>query len=147
MHADVCGPFLNRCHASVLIDPYSKWPEAFLTSTPTTLFVIQALRKCFSREGIPQVLITDNGSQFCATETKSWLDSIGCRHLRTAPRHLCSNGAAENLVRTVKSAIASANPKTLSELEIFLDNFLLQYRNAVHATTKEIPEKLFKSGV
>ena len=145
VHADFCGPFLNRYYALVMIDSYSKWPEVFLTSMPTTSFVIQALRKCFSREGIPQVLVTDNGSQFCSGEMKTWLDSIGCRHLRTAPRHPCSNGAAENLVKTVKNALASANPKSLPELEAFLDNFLLQYRNAAHTTTKESPARLFKS--
>ena len=145
VHMDFCGPFMNRYYALVLIDSFSKWPEVFFTTTPTTSFVIQVLRKCFSREGIPQVLVTDNGSQFCATEMKAWLDSIGCRHLRTAPRHPCSNGAAENLVKTVKSAIASANPKTFPELETLVDNFLLQYRNAIHATTKESPAMLFKS--
>ncbi|VDP89163.1 unnamed protein product [Echinostoma caproni] len=106
---------------------------------------MRVLRKCFSREGVPQVLMTKNGSQLCAAELKTWLDSIGCRHLRTAPRHPCSNGAAENLVKTVESAISSANPRTIVELEILLDNFLLQYRNAAHATTKESPAKLFKA--
>ncbi|VDP88393.1 unnamed protein product [Echinostoma caproni] len=76
---------------------------------------------------------------------KAWLDSIGCRHLRTAPRHPCSNDQAEYLVKTVKSAMASANSKSLAYLEAFLDNFLLQYRNATHATTKESPAKVFKS--
>ncbi|VDP87158.1 unnamed protein product [Echinostoma caproni] len=97
------------------------------------------------REGIPQVLVSDNGSQFCATEMKLWIGSIRCQHLQTAPRHPCSNGAAENLVKTVKSAIASANLKTLHELEALVDNFLLQYRNATNTTTKDGPAMLFKS--
>ncbi|VDP92328.1 unnamed protein product [Echinostoma caproni] len=104
---------------------------------------MRVLRKCFSREGVPQVLVTDNGSQFCAAELKTWLDNIGCRHLRKTPP--CSNGAAEKFVTTVKSAIASANPRKIVELEILLDNFLLQYRNAAHATIKESPAKLFKA--
>ncbi|VDP90172.1 unnamed protein product [Echinostoma caproni] len=45
----------------------------------------------------------------------------------------------------VKSAIASANPKTLHELETLVDNFLLQYRNATHTITKDSPAMLFKS--
>ena len=48
------------------------------------------------------------------------------------------------MVRTVKSAIASASPKTLPQLDNFIDNFLLQYRNATHSTTKETPARLFK---
>ncbi|VDP84440.1 unnamed protein product [Echinostoma caproni] len=86
---------------------------------------------------IPQVLVMNNGSQFCATEMKLWMDSIGCRHLRTAPRDPCSNEAAKHLVKMVKNATASANPKTLTELETLVDNFLLQYRNTTHTTTKE----------
>ncbi|VDP94251.1 unnamed protein product [Echinostoma caproni] len=50
------------------------------------------------------------------------------------------------MVKTVKNAIASTSTKTISELEMLLDNFLLQYRNIVHATTKENPGKLFKAG-
>ncbi|VDP95556.1 unnamed protein product [Echinostoma caproni] len=73
------------------------------------------------------------------------MDSIDCRHFRTAPGHSCSNGAAENLIKTVTSAIASAKPKTLHELETLMDNFLLQYQNATHTTTKESPAKLFES--
>ncbi|VDP89233.1 unnamed protein product [Echinostoma caproni] len=106
---------------------------------------MRVLQKCFSREDVPQMLVTDNGSQFCAAELKTLLDSIGCRHLRTAPRYPCSNGIAENLVKMLKSAIFSANPRTILELEILLDNFLLQYRNAAHTTTKESPAKLFKA--
>ena len=106
---------------------------------------MQALRKCFSREGIPQVLVTDNELQLCPIEMKSWLDSIGCRQLQTAPRHPCSNGAAENLVKTLKSAIHSANPRSFQELDQFIDNFMLQYRNAAHCTTRESPAQLFKS--
>ncbi|VDP81405.1 unnamed protein product [Echinostoma caproni] len=101
------------------------------------------LRKGFSRKGIPQVFVTDNGSQFSATEMKAWLDSIRCRHFRTAPIHPGSNGQTENPVKTVKSALASANPKLITDLEAFLDNFLLQHRNATHANTKERPAKIF----
>ena len=113
VHADYCGPFLNQYYALVIIDSYSKWPEVFLTNTPTTAFTMQVLRKLFSREGIPQVLVTDNGSQFIATDIKTWLDSIGCRHLRTIYRHPSSNGAAEEMIRTMKSAIWSAGKRTL----------------------------------
>ena len=49
------------------------------------------------------------------------------------------------MVKTLKSAIHSANPRNFQDLDQFVDNFLLQYRNAVHCTTKESPAKLFKS--
>ena len=92
IHADYCGPFIGRYYALIIIDSYSKWPEVMLTMNASADFTKMALKKCFSREGIPQVLVTDNGTHFYARQLKKWSDGIGCRHLRTAPRHPCSNG-------------------------------------------------------
>lgn len=144
VHADYCGPFVNGKYALVIIDSFSKWPEVFFTSSPSAAFTIHALRKVFSREGIPTVLVTDNGSHFSAKVVTDWLNSIGCKHLFTAPRHPCSNGQAENFVRTLKSAIMSLNPSNYFELERGVDQFLLQYRNCTHSSTKEAPAKLSK---
>jgi hypothetical protein len=131
----------------VIIDSYSRWPEVLFTKSANSDFTIQALRKTFSREGVPQVLVTDNGSHFTAEKVTSWLKGVGCRHLLTAPRHPQSNGSAENFVRTLKSAINSINALNFHELERGVDNFLMQYRNAAHAVTRESPAKLFKSRI
>lgn len=145
VHIDYCGPFLQKYHALVIIDAYSKWPEVFLTDQPNSNFTIRALRKVFSREGAPLVVVSDNGSHFSASCVTKWLQNIGCRHLFTAPRHPRSNGLAENFVGTLKRAIASSSPKSLDELDCSVDNFLLQYRNCAHSSTGETPAKLCKS--
>jgi transposase InsO family protein len=145
VHADYCGPFLNGTYALVVIDSYSKWPEVFFTNSPTAEFTIHALRKVFSREGVPLVLVTENGSHFSANIVTQWLQGIGCKHLFTAPCQPCFNGQAENFVKTLKSVISSIAPSTFKELERGVDNFLLQYRNCTHTTTKETPAKLFKA--
>ncbi|CAH8542619.1 unnamed protein product [Schistosoma intercalatum] len=147
IHADYCGPFLGKYYALVVIDSFSKWPEVFFTTSPNSDFTIQALRKVFSREGVPLVLVTDNGSHFAADAVTTWLNGIGCKHLFTAPRHPCSNGQAENFVRTLKTAIDSIAPSTFNELERGVDTFLLQYRNAKHSVTKETPAKLLKGRI
>jgi transposase InsO family protein len=145
IHIDYCGPFLQKYYALVIIDSYSKWPEVFFTEHMTANFTMQALRKAFSREGVPIAVVSDNGSHFSASCVTQWLESLGCRHLFTAPRHPKSNGLAENFVRTLKRAIYSCAPNTFLELDRFVDNFLLQYRNCVHATTGHTPAQLFKS--
>lgn len=147
IHADYCGPFLGKYYALVVIDSYSKWPEVFFTTTATANFTITALRKLFSREGVPMVLVTDNGTHFTTDILARWLEGIGCKYLFTAPRHPASNGQAENFVRTLKSAISSIDAKNFEELERGVDNFLLQYRNAIHSTTGETPAKLSKSRI
>ena len=147
IHADYCGPFIGNYYALIIIDSYSRWPEVYFTRTPNSDFTMQALRKTFSREGIPHVLVTDNGSHFAAHSVKEWLKGIGCKHLLTAPRHPQSNGAAENFVRTLKSAITSLNAKTFLELDRGVDHFLMQYRNAAHGTTHISPTTLFKKRI
>lgn len=75
----------------------------------------------------------------------STLDCIRCRYLSTAPSLLCSAGAAETLVQSAKSAMLSINPRTLQDLEIWTDNFRLQYRNLAHAFTIKEAVVLFRS--
>ncbi|CAI2735531.1 unnamed protein product [Schistosoma spindalis] len=163
INADICRTANNceKCHK--LKHQHSKWTlwpvssEAwqrihadycvawsFFTTSPNSDFTIQALRKVSSQEGVPMVLVTDNGSHFAVDAVTTWLNGIGCKHLFTAPRHPCSNGQAENFVRTLKTAIDSIAASTFNELERGVDTFILQYRNARHSVTKETPSKLLK---
>lgn len=144
IHADYCGPFLGRYWALVVEDAYSKFPEVFLTTSATAAFTKRALQSFFAREGIAQVLVTDNGTHFTQQDLQDWLRKIGCNTLFTAPRHPQSNGQAENFVRSLKTAIRTISPTSLEDLQTGIDNFLLQYRNAAHSTTRKSPALLFK---
>ena len=144
LHADYCGPFLGRFWALVVEDAFSKFPEVFITSSPTASFTKSALQRLFAREGVAQVLVTDNGTHFSSKELQDWLRTIGCYPLFTAPRHPRSNGQAENFVRSLKVAIRAASPSTYEKLQACVDGFLLQYRNSTHASTKQAPALLFK---
>jgi len=144
VHADYCGPFLGRYWALVVEDASTKFPEVFFTTSANAEFTKRALRKFFAREGIAQVIVTDNGSHFTADHLKRWLHGIGCQIVYTPPRHPCSNGLAENFVRSLKAAISAANPTTFEDLENAAETFLLNYRNATHATTRKSPAMEFK---
>ena len=76
IHADYCGPFLGKYYALVVIDSYSRWPEVFITSTADADFTQRVLCKLFSREGIPSVLVTDNGTHFTAATLTDWLKHL-----------------------------------------------------------------------
>ena len=52
----------------ILIDAYSKWPDIYAVSATTAQATIQQLRKVFAAYGLPKLLITDNGTQFVASE-------------------------------------------------------------------------------
>ena len=146
LHIDYAGPFLNKYYCLVLIDSYSKWPEVYLTKNANAAFTERCLRSYFSREGVPQTIVSDNGSHFTEVKLNDWLSTLNVIHLYSAPRHPKSNGLAENFIKTLKQAI-SAEIKTFSEgcdLERFILNFLFQYRNAEHSTTRQRPSVLFR---
>ncbi|KAL4135688.1 hypothetical protein QTP88_007284 [Uroleucon formosanum] len=70
----------------------------------------------------------------------TFLKSNSIVHLRTAPGHLATNGAAENAVKTTKHALWEAlsdNKNKNIPKSVILNKFLLGYRNAPHSTTGE----------
>ena len=46
----------------VVGDAYSKWIEVFKTNSSTTAVTVQRLRECFSTHGLPDVIVSDNGT-------------------------------------------------------------------------------------
>ena len=79
-----------------------------MTST-TTAKTITVLREIFSRNGLPKELVSDNGPQFVSEEFEKFMAENGVRNVRSAPYHPASNGAAEQLVQTVKQALHSSH--------------------------------------
>ncbi|CAK1580173.1 unnamed protein product [Parnassius mnemosyne] len=73
-------------------------------------------------------------------ESSDWATPL-VPHVFTAPYHPASNGAAENAVRTVKKVIKKAVREN-KDINLFLNTFLLHYRNTEHCTTGESPASL-----
>ena len=141
IHVDFLGPFLGKM-IFVAIDAHSKWPEAQMMTTTTAAKTICVLREIFSRNGIPKQLVSDNGPQFCAEEFRQFMKNNGIEHIRTAPYHPASNGAAERLVQTLKQSLR-ASYQTGMPLDQALAIFLLKYRTTKHMTTGVAPCMLF----
>lgn len=146
IHIDFAGPFLNY-YLLVVVDSYSKWIEVIKLTTTTAKVTECKLRELFSRFGIPDLLVSDNGSQLVSKELESFLDRNGIKHKLTPPGHPATNGAAENLVKTVKNSLMASlhYMKSKSEnfdLDLSLCRFLFDYRSAKHCTTNETPAKL-----
>lgn len=141
IHVDFAGPFEGLTYM-VVVDAYSKWPEVFIMSSTTSERTIDTLRNMFARYGLPQIMVTDNGSQFTSAEFQEFVHKNGITHKRSAPYHPSTNGQAERFVQTLKQAVRAARSDTGSA-QAKLDRFLLAYRNAKHAVTGESPTALF----
>ena len=132
IHIDFAGPFLKHMFL-IVVDSFSKWPEVVIMNTTTASKTIDALRNLFSRWGIPEQLVSDNGPQLKSDEFESFLKANGIFHLTTAPFYHATNGQAERFVQTMKKALTATRGEGES-LQLKLSRFLLAYRNAQHAT-------------
>ncbi|KAL5517106.1 hypothetical protein EMCRGX_G002578 [Ephydatia muelleri] len=125
IHVDFAGPFQRKTFF-IVVDAHSKWPEVIPMSTTTSLATVVELTRLFASYGIPQQLMSDNGSQFTSQEFKKFLRTNGVRHILTASYHPSSNGAAERFVRTFKEAMHKNKGRSLHDQ---LMHFLLSLEN------------------
>ncbi|XP_062716357.1 uncharacterized protein LOC134291919 [Aedes albopictus] len=88
IHVDYAGPLQGEY--LVTVDAYSKWPEIFPTKSITSKATINLLRSLFANKGMPEVLVSDNGTQFTSAEFKEFCNENGVEHVTTAP--FCSIG-------------------------------------------------------
>ncbi|CAH8633242.1 unnamed protein product [Schistosoma bovis] len=134
IHVDFAGP-INGITYLVVVDAFSKWPEINPIIPPTTTKTIQILTEIFSRNGIPDAIVSDNGSQFTSSQFQSFCQRLAIKHLRSPPYHPQSNGQAERFVDTFKRALAKTKGEgTPADA---LQNFLYVYRTTPNETLPE----------
>ena len=93
----------------VLIDYYSRYMELqLLENLSSSGVVINHMKSIFARHGIPQVVTSDNGPQFAASEFKKFANEYGFHHHTSSPQHPSGNGEAERAVRTAKQLLEGA---------------------------------------
>nr|VZH94510.1 unnamed protein product [Spirometra erinaceieuropaei] len=125
VHIDFAGP-LNGVSYLILVDAYSKWPEIAPLNPATASATIAFLRRIFSQHGLPEVLVSDNGSQFISSTFEDFCRQHDIQHLRFPPYHPQSNGQAEHFVDTFKRALLKARGEGTTD-EI-VQAFLFSYR-------------------
>ena len=126
---------INNQKYLVMVDYYSGFIEINLLQNGTTSKQIVAHCKSqFSRHGIPDRLITDNGPQFSSTMFKEFSKCYGFEHQTASPHYPQSNGMAEKAVQTAKNLIKKA---ILDKRDPYLA--LLEYRNTPISDTLGSP--------
>ena len=143
IHIDYCGPFFGKTFL-VVIDAYSKWPEIVLMNGTDTTKTIQALREMFWRYGLPEILVSDNGTQFKNLKFEEFTRANGIRHIFTPPYHPASNGQVERYNSTFKRFIKKlAQNGQVTEWNLKVKEFLFTYRSTPHTVIKCTPASRF----
>ncbi|CAJ2661849.1 unnamed protein product [Trifolium pratense] len=144
---DLLGPFPTAAgqnkYLIVAVDYFTKWIEAEPLAHITTFNVLRFFkRNILARFGIPQVVITDNGTQFTDKKVREFMAKIGTTQHFTSVEHPQTNGQAEAanrvILRGLKRRLDEAKGKWTEELH----SVLWSYRTTPHSTTGETPFRL-----
>ena len=140
IHIDFARPISGTTYLLV-VDAYSKFPEVVKMTSTTSTATINVLRDIFSRYGLPEIMVSDNGPQFISSEFQQFCRNNGIMHRTSAAYKPSTNGEAERVVQILKSAIAQARV-TKQDVNVVLARSLLVYRNTPHTTAGEAPSVL-----
>jgi len=99
---------LNSKEYIVLTDSYSDFIDVGELKGTTAVSVVNFLKEQFSRHGIPDVFVTDNGPQYACREFTEFSREWEFKHVTSSPRHAKSNGKAESAVKEAKRIFKKA---------------------------------------
>ncbi len=99
---------LNSKEFVLLTDSYSDFIEVGELKGTTAVSIINFHKEQFSRHGIPEVVVTDNGPQYACREFTEFSREWEFKHVRSSPRHAKSNGKAESAVKVAKKIFKKA---------------------------------------
>jgi transposase InsO family protein len=123
----------------ILVDAHSQWMEVCPVTSATSQVTIDRLRMIFATHGLPQILVSDNGTCFTSAEFQEFVRKNGIRHVTSSPYHPASNGLAERAVQSFKVGMKKAGT---GNIETNLARFLFRYRIIPHTTTGRSPAEL-----
>ncbi len=95
----------------------TRWPEAIPLKSITAKSVAEGLWQVFCRTGIPETIMSDQGTQFCSRLVRELCSLSGMQQFWTSPYHPQCNGTIERMHSTLKSILKKADDKKLGWVE------------------------------
>lgn len=143
---DIVGPLEKSStgyqYILVICDYATRFPEAFPLRSIKTPKIIGALVQLFSRVGIPEEIIHDQGSNFTSGLMKQLNKELGIRGIRTTPYHPETDGLVERFNQTLKQMLRKVVSDTGRDWDKWLPFVLFAYREVPQASTGFSPFEL-----
>ena len=89
----------------VIVDACSGWFKINTLHDMSSKTVIKKMKRHFAVHGIPELLMTDNGSQFVSREFRLFAKEWSFKQVTSSPTYPQSNGLAENAVKQAKKLL------------------------------------------
>ena len=92
----------------LVVDYYSRYVEIERLRNIRSATVIKKTKAVFSRHGIPEKVISDNGPCYSSREYATFAEEWDFKHVTSSPRYPKSNGLSEKFVQTVKRILTKS---------------------------------------
>ncbi|CAK1597693.1 unnamed protein product [Parnassius mnemosyne] len=87
----------------LIIDYYSKFVELIKINCLKSELIVKKIKQVFSRHGIPEIVMTDNGPEFASNTFREFSHDWKFQHVTSSPRYPQSNGQVERAIQTIKN--------------------------------------------
>ena len=137
---DLLGPLpktrLGNQYVLVITDRFSKLTRAIPMAKTTAPFIAAVfLNNWIMPYGIPDTILTDNGSQFIAEFFKTVCHILGVRRKTTTAYHPQTNGQAERYNKTIAKRLRHYVSEHQNDWDQYVQPLTYAYNAQVHATT------------
>ena len=141
---DLVGPLPRSRHGHqylfTLIDHLTGWADAFPIANKTSSTIAEILAtRYIPQYGASEIIISDNGNEFCNSEVAGLLTAYGIAHHRTTAYHPQANGKIERFHRTFKGMIKRLAFRANQPWERQVGTALAAYRQNVHSSVGVSP--------
>jgi transposase InsO family protein len=128
------GPFKKaKCgftHIFVAIDKFTKWIEVKPAASITAAKAMKFIKEIMYQFGVPNNIITDNGTQFSVREFKDFCGDSGIKINYALVSHPQSNGQVE---RSNDMILQGLKPKILNRLKPYAGKWVKELPSVLWA--------------
>jgi hypothetical protein len=102
----------------------------------------QRLVQFIFRYGVPEIILSDQGTNFQSQVLTELWDLLDVRRARTSPLHPQTDGLSERFNQTLRKMLAAFVSVKQNDWDSYLAPLCFAYNTAVHATTRCTPFEL-----
>ncbi|CAH1242223.1 GIN1 [Branchiostoma lanceolatum] len=143
---DVVGPLerskTGNKYVLVVCDYATRYPEAIPMRSVDAKRVAEELTKMFARVGIPEEILTDQGTNFMSQLLKEMYSWLKIRGIRTSPYHPQTDGLVERFNGTLKSMLKKVSKEDPKDWDKLVPYLLFAYREVPQESTGFSPFEL-----
>ena len=143
---DLVGPLprTQRGNRYILTvcDYATRYPEAIPLSSTEAPRIAKELVGIFARMGIPEEILTDQGTNFMSTMLGEIYQLLQIKRIRTTPYHPQTDGLVERFNGTLKSMLKKFVSRSQKDWDDYLPYLLFAYREVPQETTGFSPFEL-----